>query len=89
MVFREAREQRENPKRQNSVVMGMTLSQIPSMIEAMVKKQIFPQGRYDFLKIWVIVTKKTPNAQKLPLGKGKWIRFRIKISEKVRALILH
>ncbi|KAF3819785.1 hypothetical protein GH733_015294, partial [Mirounga leonina] len=44
VVFGRAREQGENPKRQNSVVMGRTLSQIPIMTEAVGKRQMFPQG---------------------------------------------
>lgn len=78
LVFRGAREQGENPKRQNSVVMGRTLSQIPIMTEAVVKRQM--QGGSDFPKIRVTVTRETPNARKLHLERGKWIRFGIRIS---------
>jgi len=50
------------------------------MTEAVGKRQMFPQGGSDFLKIWVIVTREKPNSQKLQLERGKWIRFGIKIS---------
>lgn len=48
LVFNGDIEQGENLKRQNSLVMGMALSQTPIMTEAVVKREMFLQGGCDF-----------------------------------------
>lgn len=57
-----------------------TPKQTPIMIEAIVNRKTFLCGSFDFVHIWLIVRKETPNVHTLQHMREKLIRFGIRIS---------